>query len=71
MARFTPEVNSGLKASEAWAQHVASYYDISLQEDARVAGRDAVQLRFHPGISSATIMHGGLIKRPGCYLSML
>ena len=48
MARFTPEVNSGLKASEAWAQHVASYYDISLQEDARVAGRDAVQLHFSP-----------------------
>ena len=48
MARFTPEVNSGLKAPEAWAQHVASYYDISLQEDARVAGRDAVQLHFSP-----------------------
>lgn len=48
MARFTPSEASGLDSSDAWAQHVADYYDISFQEDARVAGRDAVQLRFSP-----------------------
>lgn len=48
MARFTPDAASDLDASGAWAQHVASYYDISFQEDARVAGREAVQLRFSP-----------------------
>lgn len=48
MARFMPDTGGGLDASSAWAQHIASYYDISFQEDARVAGREAVQLRFSP-----------------------
>ncbi|GGC82384.1 MucB/RseB C-terminal domain-containing protein [Vreelandella lutescens] len=46
--RFTSDADSGLASPDAWAQHIASYYDISFQEDARVAGRDAVQLRFVP-----------------------
>lgn len=48
MAQFMPDAGSDLDSSEAWAHHVASYYDISFQDDARVAGRDAVQLRFSP-----------------------
>ncbi|HBM30086.1 MAG TPA: nucleoside transporter [Halomonas sp.] len=48
MASFTPEEGGELSASQAWAEHVASHYDISLQDNARVAGRDAVELRFSP-----------------------
>lgn len=33
---------------EAWAEHVESYYDISLENEARVAGRKAVELTFEP-----------------------
>ncbi|MCG7575508.1 MULTISPECIES: MucB/RseB C-terminal domain-containing protein [unclassified Halomonas] len=48
MARFTPNEGKDPSASQAWAQHIASYYDVSLQENTRVAGRDAVALRFVP-----------------------
>ncbi|WP_404374676.1 MucB/RseB C-terminal domain-containing protein [Vreelandella aquamarina] len=48
LAHFTPGNDGSVSASEAWASHVAKHYDISLQEEARVAGRDAVELRFSP-----------------------
>lgn len=33
---------------QGWAEHTSQFYDISLEEGARVAGRDAVKLRFEP-----------------------
>lgn len=33
---------------KGWTEHTSQVYDISLEEGARVAGRDAVKLRFEP-----------------------
>ncbi|WP_236995730.1 MucB/RseB C-terminal domain-containing protein [Vreelandella populi] len=33
---------------KGWAEHASRFYDIALEEGARVAGRDAVKLRFEP-----------------------
>lgn len=47
-ARFIPEDRETGSAAEAWAAHVAHYYEIELLNDDRVAGREAVQLKFVP-----------------------
>ena len=47
-ARFTLEDQETSSAAEAWAAHVAHYYEIELLNDDRVAGREAVQLKFAP-----------------------
>lgn len=47
-ARFIPEDQETGSAAEAWAAHVAHYYEIELLNDDRVAGREAVQLKFVP-----------------------
>ncbi|RCS56713.1 sigma-E factor regulatory protein RseB domain-containing protein, partial [Microbacterium sp. JB110] len=40
--------NGGLSSPARWAAHLEEYYQIDLEEDARVAGRDAVKLIFEP-----------------------
>lgn len=40
--------SNGFPSLKGWAKHTPQVYDISLEEGARVAGRDAVKLRFEP-----------------------
>ena len=46
---WTEESSNGELPSPAnWASHLESYYSIEFEDDARVAGRDAVKLMFEP-----------------------
>jgi len=46
---WTEENSNGEQSSPArWAAHLERYYAIELEDDARVAGRDAVKLIFEP-----------------------
>ncbi|MGO3056761.1 MucB/RseB C-terminal domain-containing protein [Halomonas sp. AOP43-A1-21] len=40
--------SNGFPSLKGWTEHTSEVYDISLEEGARVAGRDAVKLRFEP-----------------------
>ncbi|MGP9567633.1 MucB/RseB C-terminal domain-containing protein [Halomonas sp. AOP5-B2-8] len=40
--------SGGFPSPARWAAHLEEYYQIDLEEDARVAGRDAVKLIFEP-----------------------
>ena len=48
LAWFPPDESDSASAADAWAEHVAEYYDITLQDKTRVAERDAVELQFSP-----------------------
>ncbi|WP_244208565.1 MucB/RseB C-terminal domain-containing protein [Vreelandella andesensis] len=48
LAWFPPSESGSASPAEAWADHVAGYYEISLEDKTRVAERDAVELRFSP-----------------------
>lgn len=56
LAWFPSGESDSVSAPEAWAEHVAEYYDITLQDKTRVAERDAVELRFSP-IDSQRYQH--------------
>lgn len=45
---WTQSHNGELPSPERWAAHLEQFYTVSLEEDARVAGRDAVKLIFEP-----------------------
>lgn len=40
--------NGAFPSLEGWIDHASQFYDISLDEDVRVAGREAATLRFEP-----------------------
>ncbi|HBP41696.1 MAG TPA: nucleoside transporter [Halomonas sp.] len=62
LAWFPAGESDSVSAPEAWAEHVAEYYDITLQDKTRVAERDAVELRFSP-IDSQRYQHTWWIDR--------
>lgn len=48
LAWFDASESATPSSPEAWASHIARYYDITLEDEARVAGRPAVHLSFAP-----------------------
>lgn len=48
LAWFESSADSSPSSPDKWISHVARFYDIALEDEARVAGRPAVQLSFVP-----------------------
>ncbi|WP_249975481.1 MucB/RseB C-terminal domain-containing protein [Vreelandella olivaria] len=45
---FESSSDTSPSAPDAWARHIATYYDVSLEHEERVAGRTAVKISFSP-----------------------
>ncbi|MBZ5486749.1 MucB/RseB C-terminal domain-containing protein [Halomonas aquamarina] len=49
LAWVTPNAQGeAFPSLQSWVEHTTQYYDVGLENGARVAGRDAVKLRFEP-----------------------
>ncbi len=61
-AWFPSDTSEPGASPQRWSEHVAEYYDVSQQDDTRVAERDAVALRFSP-IDSQRYSHAWWVDK--------
>ncbi|BBI50367.1 hypothetical protein HORIV_27880 [Vreelandella olivaria] len=62
--------NGELPSPARWAAHLEKYYAIELEDNARVADREAIKLVLNPATSGAIHMSGGWMGIPDCCLNM-